>query len=418
MTSIIISHKLAEIAYVADKITIMRDGATIETIDNSARNIDEARIIRGMVGRELTDRFPKRSRKTIGDPVLEVMDWSVHHPVYTEKEVVSHVSFHVNRGEIVGFSGLQGAGRTELARSLFGRSFGTGISGTLRINGKEVYLKNERAAIEAGLAYVTEDRKENGLVLIDTIARNNTMLSAASCNKWWMEDILQTREYSSEQRNITDDRLGRNAVFFLPYLMGERSPHNDPAARGMLIGMTMGFHCGNTPSCKLCADRAVKYQLIQHRLLEPKDSEPDFTRGTLEGDIAPSDITFYRLQCDSEGQLRSYIAQGEVLPVKTRSFGGIGVFAIPEMGRFYRHVLLQKRYPHHGAVVFGHYGKALFEVMLCWMPFARNILWYCLCWYCQPWSECRMRFVPSGILENATSNISVTIDSTGLSEME
>ena len=125
----------------------------------------------------------------------------------------------------------------------------------------------------------------------------------------------------------------------------------------------MGFHCGNTPSCKLCADRAVKYQLIQHRLLEPKGSDPDFTRGTLEGDIAPSQITFYRLQCDSEGKLRSYIAQGEVLPVKTRSFGGIGVFAIPEMGRFYRHVLVQKRYPHHGAVAFGHYGKALSEVM-------------------------------------------------------
>ncbi len=124
----------------------------------------------------------------------------------------------------------------------------------------------------------------------------------------------------------------------------------------------MGFHCGNTPACKLCADRAVKYQLIQHRLLEPQDSDPDFTRGTLEGDIAPSDITFYRLQCDSEGNLRSYIAQGEVLPVATGSFGGIGVFAIREMGRFYRHVLIQKRYPHHGAVAFGHYGKALFEV--------------------------------------------------------
>ena len=124
----------------------------------------------------------------------------------------------------------------------------------------------------------------------------------------------------------------------------------------------MGFHCGNTPSCKMCADRAVKYQLIQHRTLEPEGSEPDFTRGTLEGDIAPSDITFYRLQCDSEGTLRSYIAQGEVLPVRTRSFGGIGVFAIPEMGRFYRHVLVQKRYPHHGAVAFGHHGKALFEV--------------------------------------------------------
>ena len=124
----------------------------------------------------------------------------------------------------------------------------------------------------------------------------------------------------------------------------------------------MGFHCGNTPSCKMCADRAVNYQLIQHRLLEPAGSEPDFTRGTLEGDIAPGAITFYRLQCDSEGELRAYIAQGEVLPVATGSFGGIGVFAIREMGRFYRHVLLQKRYPHHGAVAFGHYGKALFEV--------------------------------------------------------
>ena len=124
----------------------------------------------------------------------------------------------------------------------------------------------------------------------------------------------------------------------------------------------MGFHCGNTPECKMCDDRAVKYQLIQHRLLEPVDSEPDFTRGTLEGDIAAGDITFYRLQCDSEGNLRSYIAEGEVLDVPTRSFGGIGIFAIDEMGRFYRHVLVQKRYPHHGAVAFAHCGEALFEV--------------------------------------------------------
>ena len=124
----------------------------------------------------------------------------------------------------------------------------------------------------------------------------------------------------------------------------------------------MGFHCGNTPSCKMCADRAVKYMLIQHRLLEPEGSEPDFTRGTLEGDIAEGPVTFYRLQCDSEGELRSYIAQGEILPVKTGSFGGIAVFAIPEMGRFYRNVLLEKRSPHHGAVAFNHCGKALYEV--------------------------------------------------------
>ncbi|MCR4676207.1 MAG: fucose isomerase [Sphaerochaetaceae bacterium] len=124
----------------------------------------------------------------------------------------------------------------------------------------------------------------------------------------------------------------------------------------------MGFHCGNTPSCKMCSDRAVKYQLIQNRLLE-NGGEPDFTRGTLEGDIAASDITFYRLQCDSEGVLRSYIAQGEVLPVRTGSFGGIGIFAIPEMGRFYRHALIQQRFPHHGAVAFSHCGKTLFEVL-------------------------------------------------------
>lgn len=125
----------------------------------------------------------------------------------------------------------------------------------------------------------------------------------------------------------------------------------------------MGFHCGNTPACKMCDDRAVKYQLIQHRLLEPEGSEPDFTRGTLEGNIAAGPITFYRLQCDSEGKLRSYIAEGEVLNVKTRSFGGIGVFAISQMGRFYRHVLIAKRYPHHGAVAFSHCGKSLYEVM-------------------------------------------------------
>lgn len=124
----------------------------------------------------------------------------------------------------------------------------------------------------------------------------------------------------------------------------------------------MGFHCGNTPACKLCSNRAVKYQLIQHRLLEPAGSDPDFTRGTLEADLAASDITFYRLQCDSEGVLRSYIAEGEILDVRTQSFGGIGVFAIKEMGRFYRHVLVQKRYPHHGAVAFSHVGKYLFEV--------------------------------------------------------
>lgn len=123
----------------------------------------------------------------------------------------------------------------------------------------------------------------------------------------------------------------------------------------------MGFHCGNTPASKLRSDRAVKYQLIQNRLLE-QGGEPDFTRGTLEGDMAPSEITFFRLQSTADTKLTSYIAQGEVLPAASHSFGGIGVFAIPEMGRFYRHVLIAKHYPHHGAVAFSHCGKALYSV--------------------------------------------------------
>ena len=122
----------------------------------------------------------------------------------------------------------------------------------------------------------------------------------------------------------------------------------------------MGFHCGNTPFCRL-KDGAVKYQLIQNRLLE-NSGEPDFTRGTLEGDLAPGGITFFRLHGNPDGSLQAYIAQGEILPVATHSFGSIGIFAIPEMGRFYRNVLIEKHFPHHGAVAFGHAGHALFTV--------------------------------------------------------
>lgn len=122
----------------------------------------------------------------------------------------------------------------------------------------------------------------------------------------------------------------------------------------------MAFHCGNTAAEKL-STRTMKYQLIMHRGLEP-DSEPNITRGTLEGDLAPSDITFFRLQSTADAKLTSYIAEGEILPVATRSFGAIGIFAIKEMGRFYRHVLIEDRYPHHGAVAFNHSGKALYSI--------------------------------------------------------
>ena len=175
MTSIIISHKLNEVVYVADKITVVRDGSTIETINAKTEEISEDRIIKGMVGRELTDRFPKRHDVKIGDVSLEVKNWTVHHPQYTERKVVDDVNLKVRKGEVVGIYGLMGAGRTELAMSIFGRSYGSSVSGTMTIDGKEVVLKTIKDAIDHKIAYVTEDRKGNGLVLTNPIKINTTL---------------------------------------------------------------------------------------------------------------------------------------------------------------------------------------------------------------------------------------------------
>ncbi len=183
MTSIIISHKLNEVSYVADKITVIRDGSTIETMDKKTDEITEDRIIKGMVGRDLTDRFPKRDNVKIGEVLMEVKDWNVYHPLYTERKVVDNVSINVKRGEVVGISGLMGAGRTELAMSIFGRSYGTNISGQLFINGKEVHLKTVSDAIKNKLAYVTEDRKGNGLILSNPIKINTTMANLDAVSK-------------------------------------------------------------------------------------------------------------------------------------------------------------------------------------------------------------------------------------------
>ncbi len=202
MTCIIISHKLNEIAYVADRITILRDGATIETIDNTGRDIDEDRIIRGMVGREMSDRYPAREHHISTEVGMSVRDWSVYHPVYTEKKVVDNVSFNVHKGEIVGISGLQGAGRTELAMSIFGHAYGVNISGELEINGKPQRLRTEKDAIVAGLAYVTEDRKGNGLVLGESIARNTTLARLEKVTHHGVVDTVAENEAAETYRNL------------------------------------------------------------------------------------------------------------------------------------------------------------------------------------------------------------------------
>ena len=175
LTSIIITHKLNEIIYCADKATIIRDGSTIETLVKGVDEFSEDRIIKGMVGRAMEDRYPKREHKVQDTVSMEVKNWTVHHPLYPERVVDDNISFYVRKGEVVGFSGLQGAGRTELAMSIFGRSYGTDISGEVYLNGEKVNLKSPEDAIHHKLAYVTEDRKTNGLILDESIRFNTTL---------------------------------------------------------------------------------------------------------------------------------------------------------------------------------------------------------------------------------------------------
>lgn len=175
MTSIIISHKLNEISYIANSITVIRDGATIETLDNEGHDVPESRIISGMVGRALTDRFPKRETKPSDEVLMEVRGWTVMNPLVPGRKACDGINVKIRKGEVVGMSGLMGAGRTEFARSVFGRSYGNFVSGQIFLKGREVVLRNVGECIENGVAYVTEDRKGDGLVLMDSIVDNTTL---------------------------------------------------------------------------------------------------------------------------------------------------------------------------------------------------------------------------------------------------
>jgi putative multiple sugar transport system ATP-binding protein len=171
ITCIIISHKLNEVMRVADEITILRDGRTIETLDVAGGDVSEERIIRGMVGRDLENRFPERTPR-VGEVVLRIEDWTVHHPLDQQRKVVDAVSLEVRRGEVVGIAGLMGAGRTELAMSVFGRTYGRWAGGRVFKDGREISTRSVPEAIRNGIAYVTEDRKQYGLHLLEPISRN------------------------------------------------------------------------------------------------------------------------------------------------------------------------------------------------------------------------------------------------------
>ena len=188
LSCIIISHKLHELTQICNRLTVLRDGQTITTMEKGDAEISEDNIIRHMVGRKLTNRFPERT-PNIGEVAFEVQDWKVYDPLDDTKVVIDNVNFKLRKGEIVGFSGLMGAGRTELAMSIFGKMYGRNIEGKVIKNGKEIVLNRVRDAIESGVAYLSENRKEDGLILISDIKENITLSNLNKLKKNGVIDL-------------------------------------------------------------------------------------------------------------------------------------------------------------------------------------------------------------------------------------
>ena len=200
ITSIIISHKLNEIEAIADTTTIIRDGHAIESLHMKQDSVSQERIIKGMVGREMENRYPARYPE-IGEEILRVENWNAYHPIDRNRIVVDNISMNVRRGEIVGLAGIMGAGRTEFARSLFGHSYGTNITGKVFKSGKEIKVKTISEAIDNGLAYATEDRKRYGLNLIEDIKRNISLASLKSFVSMGLVNNNEEFKKASEYRD-------------------------------------------------------------------------------------------------------------------------------------------------------------------------------------------------------------------------
>ena len=205
VTSIIISHKLNEVRRVADTVTVIRDGTAVSTMDARSQPITEDAIVRDMVGRDMAHRYPERTRRA-GEMLLEVEDWNVWHPEHVDRQVIRSARFNVRAGEVVGIAGLMGSGRTELAMSLFGQSYGKNISGRVRINGKEADVSRVDRAIDAGLAYVTEDRKSLGLILEEPIRRNITLANLEGVSAGGVLNENEETEVSERYRRAMNIR--------------------------------------------------------------------------------------------------------------------------------------------------------------------------------------------------------------------
>ena len=205
VTSIIISHKLNEVRRVADSVTVIRDGATVSTMNTKPDDITEDRIVRDMVGRDMASRYPDRTR-VAGDMLMEVKDWNVWHPEQKDRQVIRNANFNVRAGEVVGIAGLMGSGRTELAMSIFGKSYGRNISGEVSMHGQVVNVSDVPNAIKSGLAYVTEDRKTLGLILEETIIKNTTLANLEEVSSRGVLDEGQETAVAEKYRDAMNIR--------------------------------------------------------------------------------------------------------------------------------------------------------------------------------------------------------------------
>ncbi|MFE5486157.1 multiple monosaccharide ABC transporter ATP-binding protein [Streptomyces sp. NPDC056527] len=312
ISSIIISHKLNEIRRIADQVTVLRDGRTIETLPvrpsaDAEPELSEDRIIRGMVGRDLDHRFPERTPyagEDAGRVALAVRGWTVRHPTDHRRTVVDDVSLTVRRGEIVGIAGLMGAGRTELAMSVFGRSYGRYMAGTVEIDGRETATRTVPEAIEAGLAYVTEDRKQYGLHLADTVHRNVSLVSLPGMRRRGVVDEFHERKVAERYRTSMNiktptvfEQVGRLSGGNQQKVVLSKWIHADPRVlildeptRGIDVGAKYEIY---TVVDRLAAQgRAVLFISSElPELLGMCDRIYTMAEGRLTGEVARADAT-------------------------------------------------------------------------------------------------------------------------------
>ena len=259
ISSILISHKLNEISKVADQITILRDGTTVETLGAHSGAVTEDRIIQGMVGRDMAHRYPPRTPQ-IGDVLMEVKGWNAHHHLHADRLVARNINLKVRKGEIVGIAGLMGSGRTELAMSIFGQSYGQGISGEVLLNGKRADVSTINKAIDAGIAYVTEDRKQLGLVLDENITKNTTLANLPGVSSATVIDSdkefvvasdyrskLRIRSFGVQQQTVNLSGGNQQKVVLSKWLF--TNPQVlilDEPTRGIDVGRSMKFTRSST----------------------------------------------------------------------------------------------------------------------------------------------------------------------------